>query len=103
MARAGAARSARAPRLPAHGGWDRAGAGGGRPPARAPPRGRAGMRAALARALIALATACLGYGRREWALAMQAELEAAAEHDRPIAFAAGCLLAAWREMPRHEE
>jgi hypothetical protein len=61
------------------------------------------MTRALARAMMALAISCLGESRRDWALAMQAELEAAMEDGRPLAFAAGCLVAAWRELPRHEE
>lgn len=50
-----------------------------------------------------LATCCLGADRREWALAMEGEFEAAAQKGEPLAFAAGCLLAAWREMPKNEE
>jgi hypothetical protein len=61
------------------------------------------VRAALARALLSLASCCLGESRRGWALAMQAELDAATAAGRPLAFAAGCLIAAWREMPRHSE
>ena len=61
------------------------------------------MTAALARALVALAVSCLGGARREWGLAMQVELEAAREAGRPLSFAAGCLLTAWRELPAHEE
>lgn len=56
------------------------------------------MTASVARALMSLASACLGPERREWASAMQAEFEAAIEDGRPLAFAAGCLVAAWREM-----
>ncbi|PSJ37665.1 hypothetical protein [Allosphingosinicella deserti] len=61
------------------------------------------MSAELARALMALSACCLGDRRRVWARAMQAEFEIATEHGRPLAFAAGCLVAAWREMPRHRE
>jgi len=61
------------------------------------------MTAALARALMALACRCLGASRRDWALAMQAEFEAAREDGRPLAFALGCLIAAGRELPAHEE
>jgi len=57
----------------------------------------------MARALLSLAAACLGERRRDWALAMQGELQAAVEQGRPLAFAAGCVLAAWREMPNHRE
>jgi hypothetical protein len=34
---------------------------------------------------------------------MQAELEEAIAVHRPLAFAAGCLLAAWRQLPAHAE
>ena len=61
------------------------------------------MKAAVARAVMSLATCCLGDDRRDWALAMEGEFEAAAEKGEALAFAAGCLIAAWREMPRHEE
>jgi hypothetical protein len=61
------------------------------------------MTLALARAVMALAARCLGDHRREWALAMEAELDAAAEAGGPLRFAFGCLLAAWREMLAHEE
>lgn len=49
-----------------------------------------------------LAACSLGESRREWALAMQGEFEGAIQDQRPLAFAAGCLIAAWREMPAHE-
>jgi hypothetical protein len=55
----------------------------------------------LARALLALSTSCLGESRREWALAMQGEFEAAARDGKALAFAIGCLIVACREMPRH--
>jgi hypothetical protein len=55
----------------------------------------------LAKALLALATGCLGENRQEWALAMQGEFEAAATDGKALAFAIGCLIAACREMPRH--
>ncbi|HEX8533603.1 MAG TPA: hypothetical protein VF662_05490 [Allosphingosinicella sp.] len=61
------------------------------------------MTAALSRALIALAAGCLGEARREWARAMQAEFEAAMRDGKSLSFAAGCLLAALRELPAHEE
>ncbi len=34
---------------------------------------------------------------------MEGEFEAAAERGQALVFAAGCLIAAWREMPKHEE
>lgn len=61
------------------------------------------MTITLARILMTLASCCLGDARREWALAMQGEFEAAADAGKPLAFAAGCVLAACREMPRHDE
>jgi hypothetical protein len=61
------------------------------------------MKTALPRALMALSTSCLGGQRHEWARAMQAEFEAAADEGKPMSFALGCLVAAWREMPAHEE
>jgi hypothetical protein len=61
------------------------------------------MIAAVSRAVMALAVSCLGDRRREWALAMEAEFEAAMEDGKPLAFALGCLVAAWRELPAHEE
>ena len=61
------------------------------------------MTGALARTVMALATCCLGESRREWALAMRAEFDVAVADGRPLAFATGCLAAAWREMPSHAE
>lgn len=61
------------------------------------------MRAAVARALMALATCCLGESRRDWALAMQAEYDAAAAEGAQLGFAAGCLITAARAMPGHAE
>lgn len=61
------------------------------------------MKAVAARAVMALATCSLGRSRREWARAMEGEFEAALDDGRPLAFAAGCLIAAWRELPAQEE
>ena len=61
------------------------------------------MRAALARAVLAVAVSCLGDRRRDWALAMQEEYEAARADGNALSFAWGCLVAAWSELPRHEE
>lgn len=61
------------------------------------------MTAVAARLVMTLATRCFGDRRREWALAMAAEFEAAAEDGKPLSFAIGCLAAAWREMPTHAE
>jgi hypothetical protein len=61
------------------------------------------MTAPVSRALMSLAMCCMGESRREWALAMQAEFEVAAAEGEPFAFATGCLIAAWCEMPKHAE
>ena len=61
------------------------------------------MMVVVARALMALTERCLGDHRRAWALAMRAEFEVAAEEQKPLTFAMGCLLAALREMPTQEE
>ena len=61
------------------------------------------MTAALSRAVMSLAICCLGESRREWALAMRAEFEVATAEGKPLAFATGCLVAAWREMRNHAE
>jgi hypothetical protein len=61
------------------------------------------MTAPVSRAVMSLAVRCMGENRREWALAMQAEFEVATAQGEPFAFAAGCLIAAWCEMPKHAE
>jgi hypothetical protein len=61
------------------------------------------MTLALSQAMMTIATACLGNRRRDWALAMQAEFEVAVEDEQQMAFAAGCLMTAWRDMHRHAE
>ncbi len=61
------------------------------------------MRAAISRALMAVAVRSLCDHRREWALAMEVEFEAASADGKPLTFALGCLAAAWRELPAHEE
>ena len=61
------------------------------------------MTDATSRAVMWLAICSLGESRREWALAMRSEFYVAAAEGKPFAFAAGCLLAAWREMGNHEE
>lgn len=61
------------------------------------------MRAAAARAAMALAVVWLGDRRRDWALAMRAEFEIAAGEGRAMSFASGCLGAALRDLPSHEE
>ena len=62
-----------------------------------------GMIGFLARLAMAMAVASLGESRREWGIAMEAEMEAARADDRQLSFALGCLLAAWAELPRREE
>jgi hypothetical protein len=61
------------------------------------------MKAPVSRALMVIALRCLGGSRREWALAMRAEFDVALADGKSFAFAAGCLVAAWREMPNHAE
>ena len=61
------------------------------------------MRTPVARAMMTLATACMEEKRREWGLAMQAELEEAIDAGKPLRFAFGCLVAALRRMPVHNE
>jgi hypothetical protein len=60
------------------------------------------MTATAARGVMALAVRCLGDHRREWALAMQAEFDAATEDGHPLRFAMGCLFGALRDLPGHE-
>jgi len=57
----------------------------------------------LARAVTAVAEACLGDRRRDWALAMRSELDVAIADGKPLRFAAGCLAGALREMPKQAE
>ena len=57
----------------------------------------------LAGAMLTIAVHCLGGGRRQWARAMQVEFEAARADGKALTFAAGCLIAGLRELPRHEE
>ena len=61
------------------------------------------MTVALSRAVMSLAICGFGESRHEWALAMRAEFDEAVAEGKPLAFAAGCLVAAWREMPNHAE
>lgn len=61
------------------------------------------MTALVARAILSLATRCLSTERRSWAHAMEGEFEAALEDGRALSFATGCLVAAMRGMPAHEE
>jgi hypothetical protein len=61
------------------------------------------MIAAVSRAVMSVAARCLGTDGQEWGRAMEAEFETAVDDGRPFAFAAGCLIAAWREMVNHGE
>lgn len=57
----------------------------------------------VARAIMALAAAALGESRHDWALAMEAEFEAAEADGQGLRFAAGCLFTAARELVTREE
>jgi hypothetical protein len=61
------------------------------------------MTAKLACAVMALTEACLGDHRRDWALAMRTEMDAAIDDGKPLSFAVGCLMGALRTMPKHED
>jgi len=61
------------------------------------------MKAWFARALLRLAAACLGERKRDWAMAMEAELDTAIAEGAPLQFAFGCLLAAGRGLFAAEE
>lgn len=56
------------------------------------------MTPSLSRAILAIATACMGEERRTWSQAMNAEYDVAAAEGQALSFATGCLVAAWREM-----
>ena len=56
------------------------------------------MRMSLSHAIMAIATACMGEDRQTWSQAMKAEYHAAAAEGQGLSFAAGCFVAAWREM-----
>ncbi len=55
----------------------------------------------LPRLMMVVVERWLGSSHREWGLAMQLEFGAATAEGRGLSFAAGCLLAAFRELPRH--
>ena len=61
------------------------------------------MTAVVSRAVMSLAMCSLGETRREWALAMRAEFDMAIADGKPLAFATGCLVAAWCELPKEAE
>lgn len=52
----------------------------------------------LARLLMGMAVAAMAVDRRDWSDAMTAEYDAAAADGRALPFAAGCLVAAWRNL-----
>lgn len=56
------------------------------------------MTMSVSRAIMALAMACMGDDRRDWAAAMQAEFHVAMAEGQALSFAAGCLVAAGREL-----
>jgi hypothetical protein len=56
------------------------------------------MKISLSRAIMAIATACMGEDRQTWSQAMNAEYHTAASEGQGLSFAAGCLVAAWRAM-----
>ena len=61
------------------------------------------MTVAVSRALLSLASRSLGSDRRAWAMAMEVEFEEAVDDGRPLMFALGCLIAAWREIGKRSE
>ncbi|WP_294266910.1 hypothetical protein [uncultured Sphingomonas sp.] len=61
------------------------------------------MNRRLAWIVMAVTARSLGSRRADWAWAMAAELEAAEAEGRPLRFALGCLVAAWRTMLAHAE
>lgn len=61
------------------------------------------MKASISRAILRFAGACLGERRRDWAEAMEAELETAIAEGAPLQFALGCLVAAGRSLMTSED
>jgi hypothetical protein len=61
------------------------------------------MTLALSRALMSLARRSLGSDRLAWGMAMEVEFEEAVDDGKPLMFAVGCLIAAWREIGKHSE
>jgi hypothetical protein len=61
------------------------------------------MTGRLSRVVLALAMHSLGAQNRPWAQAMQGEFAVAEADGRALRFACGCLLGAWRMLPRHGE
>lgn len=61
------------------------------------------MTLALSRALMSLASRSLGSDRRAWGIAMKVEFEEVVVDGKPLMFALGCLIAAWREIGKRSE
>ena len=61
------------------------------------------MTLALSRALMSLASRSFGSDRRAWGIAMEVEFEEAVVDGKPLMFALGCLIAAWREIGKRSE
>ena len=61
------------------------------------------MTLALSRALMSLASRSLGSDRRAWGMAMEVEFQEAVDDGKPLMFALGCLIAAWREIGKRSE
>ncbi|WP_420606277.1 hypothetical protein [Novosphingopyxis sp.] len=61
------------------------------------------MSGTLSKLIMVIAISCLGVSRREWALAMLAEFKPATEAGHPLSYSLACLVAALREMPKHQE
>ncbi len=61
------------------------------------------MIAGTARRVMILALRCLPRDGGEWGPAMLAEFNMAYRDGKPLGFAIGCLIAAWRRMPFHPE
>lgn len=61
------------------------------------------MTSGVAHIVMAVATRCLRHDRGEWGQAMWAEFGEAVEDRNSLAFALGCLMMAWRQMPSHDE
>lgn len=61
------------------------------------------MKASVPQALMVLAVNLLGESRRDWGQAIQVEFEVARAEGEGLAFASGCVLAAWGEMLKHPE
>lgn len=61
------------------------------------------MKAAFARCIMTVAVRCFSDRRHQWASAMAAEFEIAADEGEALSFAIGCLATTLAAMPKHEE